>query len=183
MSNFGKSDKNLLFKSIVHMKFEGVFLPLEAKSDAGLGGIERDVDHAGISIIIADLPFRFFQQRQLVVNLPFHHEIKVDGIEVIHDFKEKNECNLQAHLIRKLLRCSVTPSSRRASTAPGRYLQGISTGRCPLSSCLLQGDPGPRSYSSKVPWPACPAVSFSFRNLPGLQGYGNPRPCQITTRS
>lgn len=42
------------------MKFEGVFLPLEAKSDAGLGGIERDVDHAGISIIIADLPFRFF---------------------------------------------------------------------------------------------------------------------------
>ena len=98
-------------------------------------------------------------------------------------FQGKNECNLQAHLIRKLLRCSVSPSSRRASTAPGRYLQGISTGRCPLSSCLLQGDPGPRSYSSKVPWPACPAVSFSFRNLPGLQGYGYPRPCQITTRS
>lgn len=82
------------------MKFEGVFLPLEAKSDAGLGGIERDVDHAGISIIIVDLPFRFFQQRQLVVNLPFHHEIKVsisqnlheikvDGIEVLHDSKEK----------------------------------------------------------------------------------------------
>ena len=89
----------MLFKSIVHMKFEGVFLPLEAKSDAGLGGIERDVGHAGISIIIADLPFRFFQQQQLVVNLPFHHEIKVDGIEVIHDFKEKNECNLQANLI------------------------------------------------------------------------------------